>query len=229
MTLFLCAAAPKKNVKAKKKVNTTEEASASYQGESAAKRASSQYGALLLLAPLEVGAEAVNTMSADKQLFVIFNFFNNNAKADTDNDPNDTVQLDEAAATRIQLVGGMRFFMGNSFYLSAGGGVQSMAFTYSITETSTGDHVSGELKAHSVVVRGGIGNQWIWNNNFTLQVEWLAYTQPLLGSSSASTSVQGDTLATGIDELQKSTEDVGKRLAKMGTISALTLGVGMVF
>mgnify|MGYP007022322524 CR=1 FL=1 len=80
----------------------------------------------------------------------------------------------------LHAVAQVKHFLGNSFYLTAGGGVRELQGNFIIPEDYLLSSVidEGFMRSRDFVLNTGIGNQWQWDM-FTVGVEWVGLSIPV--------------------------------------------------
>ncbi len=120
-----------------------------------------------------------------------------------------------------------RFFVGNSFYVTALAGQRQLEARINV-DTIYGDGVSDKINVNSAVVGASIGNEWTFANGLTLGADWIGLTVPVASSVSSSTGSYG-TVSERQKELAADGEDAAESLGKTTTALGLVSSIGLRF
>lgn len=119
-----------------------------------------------------------------------------------------------------------KYFVGNSFALTGGLAYRNM--NSEINVSSSGSSISTTSSGSAITAKVGIGNYWTYDFGLTIGCEWVGYLAPL-SSSYSSTSTQTGTVSSNLTNVRNDAEDLGKTLAKTGSVQLLNLTLGYSF
>lgn len=88
----------------------------------------------------------------------------------------DILYLETANVSLMQLALNARFFIGKSFFLLGGLGLNSYSGDYGVTVNPAKKEYLLPMKASAASVNFAIGNMWKWDSGFTLGFDWLGYS-----------------------------------------------------
>lgn len=88
----------------------------------------------------------------------------------------DILYLETANVSLMQLALNARFFVGKSFFLLGGLGLNSYSGDYGVTVNPSKKEYLLPMKASAASINFAIGNMWKWDSGFTLGFDWLGYS-----------------------------------------------------
>ena len=142
-------------------------------------------------------------------------------------------KVHEASASAEVAAITARYFFGNSFYVNGGLGQRKVSLALDVESELLDYRARGKIETNSVVALIGIGNQWQWDNGFSLGCEWIGASIPLTSSNSGEykelsrngTALADDSAEEANDDISEVARDLGK--ATLGR--ALMLSAGWAF
>ena len=116
-----------------------------------------------------------------------------------------------------------KWFLGNSFYVDGGAGLEMFSATFPIDRPSAGlngqdpghENVSGSVR--NIGLEAHIGNQWSWDSGFMLGVDWLGYFASLSSTSSFGGNDEVDQIAKA-DEQTSIASNLGSNSLHLGRV-----------
>ncbi|MEE8433348.1 MAG: hypothetical protein V3S64_01040, partial [bacterium] len=121
----------------------------------------------------------------------------------------------------------MRWFPGNSFYLSLSAHKREWSLT-ATSALSTGTVALATVDTKATVVGLGIGNQWMFDFGLYIGVDWVMLSGAT--SSEKTVTISSSLTASEQAEAQRDFEDAGDTLNKWSGLSgAVILTVGWAF
>lgn len=219
----------KKSKRTKKKRKKRKKAP-SHHGESWAARSKFKYGVGLGPATSGMGGvggtvfEGFYLQSPGMQWGL--SYFTGTYNLETDEDPN--FILNEASVSGSLALARLRYFMGNSFYITASVGQRSIEATIDVESTTAVNQIIITSNSSSIVAGLNIGNAWTWDNGFTLNADWFGYYVPLSSSYTSSTTTRGDVTAAQ-QVFAEEAETLGKSLGETPHAQALIFTLGILF
>jgi hypothetical protein len=145
---------------------------------------------------------------------------------DDDDDDNDANLKKLQGKTQLIMVHA-RWFVLNSLNVGAGLGHRKVSADYEVESSDETAKIKGSIDTTSVVAHFTIGNQWTWDNGFTIGADWFGVTPAL------SSKTDTDYSTTGVPDdktkdLNKDTKKFNEQFGKT-TFEVATLHVGWLF
>jgi hypothetical protein len=144
---------------------------------------------------------------------------------DDDDDKDATLKKLQGSSTLVLVHA--RYFVLNSLNVGAGLGHRKISADYEVESHDETARVKGSIDTTSIVAHFTIGNQWTWDNGFTIGADWFGVTPSLhskTDTDSSTTGVPDDETADTNKDTKKFVEQFGKT-----TFEIATLHVGWLF
>lgn len=140
---------------------------------------------------------------------------------------NPTTVVNSATINSQAIYGYARYFIRNSFTVTAGLGYRTLKAKAGIDVNAVNSNWVWNASLKSIVVPLGIGNHWAWDNGLTLGCDWISTQVAISGSSTTSSSISNLDQDTQIvnDALKELTDQI----AKAPSFSVVVVSVGYLF
>lgn len=137
----------------------------------------------------------------------------------------ETEQLD-LTFTYANAIG--KFFVGNSFFFSAGLGYRIIETNIRVSSVAErGIYIATNTKSTSICLDIGLGNRWQFDSGFYIGGNWFAAAIPLASSYTATTESGGSD--ESIDDVAESNKDLAKDIGSATHYRLAVLQLGFHF
>ena len=173
------------------------------------------------------GMEATYHFNRDLEFFGNFLYGSADFRKDIQPSVEVLIVVEAARFRSMQFLTGAKYFLGSSFFVSAGAGIRRIEGLLEFQKEKTLT-LEMNTSSDSFVLAGGIGNKWYLSNRFFVSAEWLSLNFPIANSS------QSQTTSNGVDEkthkeLSDVSEKLAEKLASATGATALNMTVGLTF
>jgi hypothetical protein len=121
-----------------------------------------------------------------------------------------------------------KFFVGNSFFFSAGLGYRIIETNIRVSSVAERDiYIATNTKSSSICLDIGLGNRWQFDSGFYIGGNWFAAVIPLASSYTATTESGGSD--ESIDDVAESNKDLAKDIGSATHYRLAVLQLGFNF